>query len=330
MSTAVIIFNPHAGTINLAAQLELVADTWRARGWEIKIWPTEAAGHATQLARYAAHNGKQLVIAAGGDGTLGEVANGLAGTETIMAPLPVGTANSFAREVGLPMPSPLDRTQLLKASDLLAAGRVQRMDLGYTPQADAGKQHWLLWAGVGVDSYAVNKIEPRPAWLKKLGTLGYAVQGAVVSSQYSHVTAQIEVDGRSFSGDYILILISNCRNYAGVLTINPDSALDDGFFEVWLFKGKGLPKLSFHLMNVWRGAHVDASDVECVNGRSVKITTDSNMPVQTDGDPTGSTPFACEIKPSALRLLVPANLPPGLFTQAGKPLNMIWDQHVTK
>lgn len=321
MPEAVIIFNPHAGTTNLAVQLELVADTWRARGWEIKIWPTEASGHAAQLARYAARNGKALVIAAGGDGTLGEVANGLAESETIMAPLPVGTANSFARELGLPMPSARDRTQLLKASDALAAGLVQRMDLGFTPLADAGKQYWLLWAGVGADSYTVNKIEPRPSWLKKLGTIGYAVQGALAGSQFSHITAQIEVDGRSFSDDYILILISNCRNYAGVLTISPDSALDDGYFEVWLFKGKGLPKLSYHLMNVWRGAHVDAKDVECVNCRSVKITTDSNAPVQTDGDPTGSTPFACEIKPGALRLLVPSNLPAGLFTQTGEPLN---------
>ncbi len=330
MSEAVLIYNPHAGTLNLATQLELVADMWRARGWEVKIWPTEAAGHATQLARYAARNGKALVIAAGGDGTLGEVANGLAETETIMAPLPVGTANSFARELGLPLPSAWNRTQLLKASDALASGRVQRMDLGFTPRADVGKQYWLLWAGVGADSYTVDKIEPRPSWLKKLGTFGYALQGALVGSQYSHVSAQIEIDGRSFSGDFILILISNCRNYAGMLTLSPDSTLDDGMFEVWLFKGKGLPKLSFHLMNVWRGAHVDADDVVLVNGRSVKITTESNAPVQTDGDPTGSTPFACEIKPGALQLLVPSNLPTGLFTQAGTPLNMFLDQNVTK
>ena len=108
-----------------------MADFWRNRGWQIQVQPTKFKGHATELAKQAALAGCQLVLAAGGDGTLGEVANGLAGTDTMMAPLPVGTANSFAKELGIPLPGFLDKQRLLEAARVLANGRVYSMDLGY-------------------------------------------------------------------------------------------------------------------------------------------------------------------------------------------------------
>ncbi len=321
MSAAAIIYNPHAGNLNLSAVVELVADMWRVRGWEVTLWPTEAAGHATELARDAAQSGKRLVIAAGGDGTLGEVANGLAGSRTVMAPLPSGTANSFARELGLPMPKRFDHTQLLRASDALYAGRVHAMDLGYTVGGDGNGRYWLLWSGVGADSFAVSQIEPRPAWIKKLGRVGYALQGAVIETRFSHITARVEIDESSFENDYILILISNCRRYAGLLTISPEARLDDGLFEVLLFEGRGKTDLTRHLTNVWLGKHLKQPDVRRLFGRRIRVTTKQSIAVHTDGDPSGKTPMTCEIKSGALNLLVPQCAPAGLFSKPGQLLN---------
>ena len=147
--------------------MALVADLWQAQGWQVDIQPTQAAGHATTLAKQAVATGSQIVIAAGGDGTLGEVANGLAETETILAPLPVGTANSFARELNMPLPGFWGRHQLLKAADMLLNGRIQPIDLGYTTNSAGDGRYWLLWAGVGADGFLVENIEPRPKWSKK-------------------------------------------------------------------------------------------------------------------------------------------------------------------
>jgi diacylglycerol kinase (ATP) len=195
--------------------MELVADFWRTRGWHTIIQPTKAVGHATILARQAAEAGHRLVLAAGGDGTLGEVANGLAETGVALAPLPVGTANSFARELHMPLPGIFNPHRLLQVTDVLAAGRVQKMDLGFTVTGKGNGRYWLLWAGVGADGFLVDQLEPRPKWTKRVGPLSYVIQGVPVMLRLPPMTAQVDVDGRTFSGDYVLVLISNSRRYVG-------------------------------------------------------------------------------------------------------------------
>lgn len=279
-----------------------------------------------QLARQAATAEQQLVLAAGGDGTLGEVANGLAGTKTVMAPLPVGTANSFARELLMPRPGRFGRHRLLQAADSLMGGVVQQMDLGYTytPSADdptSNGRYWLLWAGVGADGFLVNEVEPRPKWSKKLGAFGYMLQGLTVVPRLPQMRARVEVDGRLFEDEYVLVTISNCRLYAGgMLRLNPQARLDDGLFEVWLYRGRSFSRIARYFVETMRGHHHHDPDVTMVNGRCVTIHTDPVMPCQTDGERAGHTPLACTIKPQALRVLIPNTAPADLFEQPGEPL----------
>lgn len=283
--------------------------------------PTERAGHAIELARAAAVSGQELVIAAGGDGTLGEVANGLVGTDTIMAPFPVGTANSFAKELGMPLPTPLNPEERLREiATTLLNGRVHQMDLGYTTNHDGSGRYWLLWAGTGFDGWLVNRIEPRPAWSKKLGVVGYALQGLAHAPQMPPLTAEICVDGRCLTGEYVLITVSNCRLYTGEFVLSPHAYLDDGIFEVWLFRGRGFWRLTNFVWSLWQGKHHRLPTVTRLNGRSVRITTATTFPVQTDGEKAGLTPLTVEIKPGALPLLVPSTAPPDLFTKPGRPL----------
>jgi diacylglycerol kinase (ATP) len=322
-----LIYNPLAGPVNLAATIELVADGWRTRGWQVVVRQTEAAGHATILAQEAAAAGHQLVLAAGGDGTLGEVANGLAYSETIMAPLPVGTANSFARELQLPLPTPWQPNRLLVTSDLLLAGRVQQMDLGFTqgPEVEGevrdNGRYWLLWTGTGADGFLVEEMEPRPKLYKKLGSLGYALQSLALAPRYPGMRADVTVDGRSFSDDFILVLLSNCRFYAGGrINLSPRARLDDGQFEVWLFRGRSLQDALRHVYQAWQQRHHSAADVTKVHGRTITVHSDPPMPCQTDGEKAGHTPFTCEIRPCALHLLVPHTAPADLFRHPGQPL----------
>jgi YegS/Rv2252/BmrU family lipid kinase len=332
MSNVTIIYNPLAGPEDFATAIEQIAGEWRDLDWGVAIKPTEAPGHATKLAAEAAEMGCPLVLAAGGDGTLGEVVNGLAETETIMGILPAGTANSFARELQMPVPgalqmpipSSLRQSKLHIVSTALMDGRVQEMDLGYRLGTDVPAErgrYWMLWASTGADGYLVHEVEPRPKWSKKMGWTSYLLQGISVLSNFSHVRALVEVDGYTLEDDYILVLVSNSRRYAGgVLTLSQEAYLDDGLLEIWLFGGRGLSSISRHGFRALRGQHLQEPDTILLRGRQISIVTDAPMPVQMDGDPVAPTPLECVVKPGALRLLVPDSAPVDLFQKVGVPL----------
>ena len=332
MPKTTIIYNPLAGAADFVKAIEDVASDWRGAGWDVSVAPTQAAGHATQLAEDAAASGCQLVLAAGGDGTLGEIVNGLAESKVIMGILPAGTANSFARELKMPVPGALQvpvpksrkKGKLREASDLLISGRVQDMDLGYrmlSDETDSEGCYWMLWASTGADGYLVHEVEPRPKWSKKLGWSSYLLQGISALSHFSHVRAEVEVDGYRLQDDYILVLVSNSRRYAGgVLTLSQEAYLDDGLVEIWLFGGRGLSSISRHGFRALRGQHLQDPDTILLRGKRVSIVTEPPMPVQMDGDPAQNTPLECLVKPGALRLLVPESSPQDLFQRAGIPL----------
>lgn len=333
MKRATLIYNPRAGQLNAAARIEPAIACWRDQGWEVSLRPTEAHGHAVQLARQAAEEGVELVLAAGGDGTLGQVAGGLAGSETILAPLPVGTANALARELRLPRPQLLDPNAPVIASEALLAGRVQRVDLTHTRnQASSG--YALLWVGIGADGYIVQRLEPRPAWSKRLGPVGYSIQALAALPQLPSMRAAVKVDNQTVEGDWLLIVISNCRLYAGGwLQLSSDAIFDDGYFEVWLFKAGEIssrlvtPRVGLmarYLTGVGLNLQNWDPGVLSLVGKRVTVETEPRMPCQTDGEAAGFTPLTCEIAPAALRLLVPDSAPTSLFVRPGTPLRELY------
>jgi diacylglycerol kinase (ATP) len=136
-----ILFNPFAGqAYNLKRSLEAAADIWQSRGWQVELRPTKAPGDATIQAKAAANAGYDVVAAAGGDGTVNEVMNGLVGTNTALAVLPVGTVNIWARELGLSMEPKRAATNFLDA-------HLEKIDVG-----KAGTRYFLLMAGIGFDA----------------------------------------------------------------------------------------------------------------------------------------------------------------------------------
>jgi len=317
MADATIIYNPMAGPASFKSILTSVADTFRKRGWGAEIRPTEHAGHAIVLAAEAAQSGVELVVSVGGDGTLRETAGGVIGTETILATLPAGTGNSFAKELHMPRPGQFNPLALVVATERLLEGSVHLID---TAKIDGGGR-WVQWAGTGIDSYLVSLMEPRPKWAKRLGPAGYVGEGLALAQTFPGMSATVDVDGRIFEGEFMMITVSNCQRYAGgEVELSPGAKLDDGEFEVWMFRSKANFTALRHLYHVARGTHVDDADVTAVGGKRVSIATEPPMPFHTDGDPAGTTPFSCHIVPASLRLLVPSTAPDGLFDQRGVAL----------
>lgn len=316
MPKATLIVNPRAGAGKVVEAVEAAAEFWRSNGWSVTVESSRRAGDAKQLAQAAVQRGQQLILAAGGDGTLGEVAGGLVGTEGILAPIPTGTGNSFAKELRLPFPGSTKREEVVLNCSALASGRVFAIDTG---RGDNGHS-WLLWGGIGADGQIVRQVEPRTRLIKRLGRAGYLGAGLPAIPKFGGMTATIKVDDREFSGDYIMVTVSNCRLYAGgELVLSPEAVLDDGCFEVWLFKGRSRLQVLRYAFELLKSAHLSNPNVVCLRGRRVTVSTSDPIPVQEDGDPRGMTPFSSTVRPRSLNVLVPNTAPSDLFTHAGVP-----------
>ncbi|MCK4451192.1 MAG: diacylglycerol kinase family lipid kinase, partial [Anaerolineae bacterium] len=279
---AMLIFNPAAGAREVERELEQVIDYWEGRGWQVNFRETWGAGDATTFAREAVTAGCQAVFVAGGDGTLGEVAGGLAGSDVALGVLPAGVGNVWALEMGIPTPSPLRRHPLLDAAEVLAEGEIRRIDLGR-----AGQRHFILWAGIGLDAQVTERMEPRTRSTKRLGTLAYVVAAALVAKDFRGTWTRMVIDGHSINTRAILVIVSNAQLYARLVRVAADAYLDDGLLDVCIFKGSNLASTVQHAIKVFTRRHLRDPRVEYYRCRKVSISTTAPLPVQADGDSIG-------------------------------------------
>jgi YegS/Rv2252/BmrU family lipid kinase len=305
-----MIFNPAAGWRDWREDLLKVVGYLSQQGWSVTWRETWGPGDATTFAREAVAKGYDVALAAGGDGTISEAVNGLAGTEVALGVLPIGTGNVWAREVGLPLWGIIRRDFLEEATSALVEARRCQVDVGR-----AGQQHFLLWAGVGLDAKVTEVIEPRTRVQKRWGALAYAVAVAAVTRDFEGTLATITIDGQVLQEQVILVLVSNVRLYGAMLRLMPQAQLDDGLFDVCIFKGHDWTSTLGHATAFLTGQYLNGPNVAYYRGRRVVVETAIPLPVQLDGDPTAVTPIELEIMPRALTMIVPRDIPEDLFVE---------------
>ncbi len=296
MKRALLIYNPAARHAPQVAQLHDAAE--RIDGWKIALKPTEHAGHATALAAAAAVDGCVVVVACGGDGTAHEVANGLAGTSTAMAVVRGGTANVWAKEIGVPK-------DIAKALRLLSEGEVRAIDLGR-----AGGRYFVLMAGVGFDAAVVRDIGPVAK--RRFGAAAFIVSGLRKAIGHRGVEAEATTDGDSISGELYWMLLGNSRSYGGVLNVTGRARIDDGRLQMYLLRRGGLLRLLCLLPWVIAGRHYERPNVLSREIETLDLRT-PGLPVQIDGEYAGETPLRFDVVPNALRVVVPRGLKTPLF-----------------
>jgi diacylglycerol kinase family enzyme len=223
MKRGVLLYNPTAGQRNRLAQMQEIARRMRGRGVELLHVPTERAGHATEIVReHVSRGGIDVVAACGGDGTLSEVACGLAGSEVPLAALPGGTSNVLIRELGIPLDP-------VRAADLICDGVPRRVRL-----LQANGRPFLLWAGIGLDARIMGKMSLR---LKRwLGRAGIFFTVAPEFFRYEFPELEVLVDGVAHEATFAVVC--HARRYAGDWIIAPDAALDSDEMDVLLFSGR--------------------------------------------------------------------------------------------
>jgi diacylglycerol kinase (ATP) len=287
-----LIVNPVARGLPRRSQLLAGAGWLRERGWSVELCLTSAPGAATELAADAAANGVDCVVAVGGDGTLNEALNGVAGTPTALALVPGGTANVWAREAGIPR----DPQAALR---LLAEGEHRRIDAGRV-----NGRYFLLMASAGLDSLVVASMT---APLKRrFGQLAYIGLAAAYLRSYRGVPAEITLDGERVEAAMLMLVAGNTRSYGGLIAITPHAHADDGLLDVCLYTGAGRRAFAGHLTRTAVGRHLSHPAVLCRRVQQIGLRTDLPLPVQADGEVVAQTPAMITVAPAAVTVIVPA------------------------
>ena len=300
-----IIVNPRAGGLRLPLALNQfyqVAAALTDAGLPVEVCMTKRPGHARKLAREAVRAGMEMVVAAGGDGTVNDVIQELAGHSTALGVLPLGTVNVWARETGIPLSLP-------DAARVLLYGARRRVDLGR-----AGSRYFLMMAGVGFDAEVARRVEQ--SLLKRMGLklLDYLTTVGVLSVTQKPVRVRIRRDGRGREMSALMLIIGNTRLYGGALTFTRHAVADDGLLDVVTVGGGGLLYRLGILRNALLRRPRSGPRMRYHQARFIRIESDEPLPVQVDGEVMGTLPMTFSIAPLALTVIVPQNTHAELFS----------------
>ncbi len=288
----VLIYNPYAGKIRRnPGTLQRTTAALARANVNPRVVATDAAGHATLLARQAAEQGADLVLVLGGDGTVNEVANGLAYSDVALGVLPAGTANVLAMELGL-------GSHLNRAIQRLARASPRRIALGRLTSADGVSRYFLCMAGAGLDAKIVHQVD---SVLKdRAGKLAYWAAGLAQFPQRLE-PLDVLVQGQIYHCGFFLA--SRVRNYGGDMEIAGGSSLRRADFEVVLFEGSNPMRYAWYMLGVLLRRVQKMNGVRTVSAECAEILSGAHL--QIDGEYAGRQTARLEIAADALTLLMP-------------------------
>ena len=281
-----IIFNPAARgekANSLREELEGLAG-------DIPILTSAGAGSIDEIAAAAVNQGFDHIIAAGGDGTVNGVINGIGDADVLLSVLPIGTMNVFAYELGF------RSLQLKKAWALIQEGQPRTVDL-----ALANQTYFVQLAGVGLDALTVQATDLQMR--KTIGPVSYLLAAAQVIGRPAPTLVLNFGDGAQSTGCFVLI--GNGRFYGGPFALFREAKNDDGLLDVLIFKHQSYLDIFRYLQGVLIGNHIELHDIEYRQARSVHVSSDGPVPLELDGDVAGSTPVQFEIASRKLRVTSP-------------------------
>ncbi|MFY9607870.1 MAG: diacylglycerol kinase family protein [Blastocatellia bacterium] len=336
MRTSTIIYNPMSGRPGRRAEnvrgMQRLLD---ARDIHSESQATAGPGDATRLARQAVDAKVDFIIAYGGDGTVNEVVQGMAGSQTPLGIWPGGTSNVVAKDLGYPF----DVQQL---ADVFAAGKIKHIalglatrgsgfgvpSLGFTsadsggpPQDERAKskadqpgsprtlnagpgtsgRYFLMMAGIGLDASIARGANRRLK--RKTGEFAYWVSGLKHLLTWKPEMFSLEVDGRSFQSAFALI--GNGKGYGGGMCMTPNAKLDDPWFEVYILPALANNFSYLRALHACMRGKPEAAGAVLIKAKRVTANSSREPWVEADGEVIGPLPMTFEVVPDALSLIVP-------------------------
>lgn len=273
-----IIYNPTSGKELFKRTLPDVLIKLEKAGFETSAYATEKIGDATTEARRCLTQNYDVLIAAGGDGTLNEVINGIAEypNRPNIGIIPMGTVNDFGRALHLP-------NDIMSAIDVIIEGHSTRVDIG--------KMNSRYFINLAAGGQLTQVSYETPSRLKSIvGPFAYYIKGFEMLPQMKAVDIRIEYDGEVFQGEALLFLLGLTNSMAGFEKLVPDAKLDDGYFTLIIVEKANLAELGHIMTLASRGEHIKHPKVHYRKAKSINISSFIDMQLNVDGEYGGKLP----------------------------------------
>jgi diacylglycerol kinase (ATP) len=293
--------NPAAAGGSTGRQWPEIAHRAAARGLDGDALISDAPGRLTTLASEAVADGATRLVVVGGDGSVNEVVNGIAGAEGVdLAVIPRGTGWDFVRTYDIPR-------DLDAAIDVALTGDAREIDVGVvsyrTWSGDEATSRFANVASAGISGAIARRANESSKALG--GKVSYYWATLAVFLGWQTGELRVTVDDETRSGRMIDAMVCNGRYLGGGMMMCPDAEPDDGLFDVLLIGDVTKRDLAFVLPKTYRGKHLPHPRLELLRGRVVTVDADEPLPIELDGEQPGTTPARIEIEPRTLRVVVP-------------------------
>jgi diacylglycerol kinase (ATP) len=307
ITNALLIYNPTSGMKRHRrfAEIEHAVRILKESGITAELAPTTGRFAARRIAKQAVDQGRGMVIACGGDGTINEIINGLAGSQVPVALLPAGTANILAKELGIPWDIP-------QAARLISTGIIRRVALGLAiptggnhsaALAETGR-YFLCVAGAGPDGALVNAVDE--GLKKRAGQLAYWAEGLRLIFRYRF--PRIKIRSAGIDRQATIIVVGRTAHYGGPFKITTGATLFEDSFEMLTNSTRSRLRYLACLPALWLGNIRQMKGIETWKAAEVICESNGTGPVyaQVDGEPIGPLPLIFRIVPDAISLVTPA------------------------
>jgi diacylglycerol kinase (ATP) len=286
MTSTLIILNPAAHSDRAQRKRAQVESLAR----DCVVCATTRTGEAELMARRGIEEGFEKIVAAGGDGTVNEVVNGLAGTSATLGLLPIGTMNVFATELGLPT------HDLELCWDIIQADTTRAVDL---PKAN--QKFFVQLAGVGLDAQVVK--ETSNQLKRSFGPVSYLISAVQIAARKPPRLFIQSEDATIDEGSFVLV--GNGRLYGGPFPFFKHAVIDDGLLDVIVFKRLGYLEIIKYLQDVIFSSDIRVPEIEYFQTRRLRVESEEAVPVELDGELVGNCPVEFSLSERSLRVLAP-------------------------
>ena len=284
-----LIHNPQAGRGKAPAAARRLRAALHEAGLQPRELLTTGRGHAEELVGQAVEQGAEVIMVVGGDGTVHEAAQALAGSSACLAPLPAGRCNDFCRALGLQCDP-----QALVTATVRGSRRV--VDL-----VRVNGRNYCTVGAVGFDAEVSRYVDLMKAPLWGQPAYLYAVLRTL--GAYRPPLVKLTWDDGHYHGPLFLAAVANTPTYGNQIRIVPQAQADDGHLDICLVRPVGMLKVMRFLPAVLKGSHGSVPEVSFVRTRKVEIVCDRPMELWADGEPVAASPLTVEILPQALRVV---------------------------
>lgn len=286
-SHAHVLINPNAGR-RRKKLYPILLDRLKQSGLTCNVTYSRDPGHLTDVASELAARGCETIVACGGDGTINEVINGIAGTQTALGIVPLGTANDFATNMGI--------KDIDSAFDIIRQRQTKKIDLIRVNHDRFFGSTACLGFDAEVAAFA------RRRWLSPY--LMHVLGGLWKFFSYKPKTVELRFNGQKCFGDVFLVAFGNVRSYAKGMLITPEAVYDDAYIDICVVKKMPKRRVISVFPSVYKGTHVNHREIRQYRAEAVFVQALDPMDLYADGDFMATTPVRLEVAPKYLKVIV--------------------------